>query len=447
MIFKKTIPRRMFLRGAGAALALPLLDGMVPAFAATPKAATRLSFVYVPMGVIMEKWTPAAEGRAFKLTPILEPLAPFRDRLLVLSGLDDNSARALNGESGGPHARGGAGYLTGVHLKAAAGPPRAGISADQIAARELGKHTQLASLELAVDSTELLGTCEGGYSCAYLNTLSWRSPTTPMPTENNPRAAFERLFGDSDSTAQADRLARIRENRSILDFFAKDVAGLLPGIGPSDRAKLTEYLDAIRDVERRIQIAEEQASQDVPTLDRPAGVPATFEAHAKLMFDLQVLAYQCDLTRVITFMMSRETSHRSYRDELGIPDAHHPLTHHSGDEEKIAKVLKINIYHAKMFSYFVERLRATSDGDGSLLDHSIVVYGSGMSDGNGHLYDNLPTLLVGGGAGQIKAGHHIRYPKDTPITNLFLTLLDRIGVPVENLGDSTGKLEFLSLVE
>ena len=446
MIFKEAIPRRTFLRGMGATLALPLLDGMVPAFAGTldtaAKPKVRLGFVYVPIGAIMEKWTPAAEGTAFEFSPTLEPLAPFRDRLLVLSGLAHNSGREI---SGGDHSRASATWLTGVHPRQTEGADlHAGISVDQIAAQELGKHTQLASLELAVDPTELVGVCEGGYSCAYINTLSWRTPTTPLPMENQPRAVFESLFGDSDSTDPKERLTRIQEDRSILDSATQDVARFVTRLGPSDRAKLTEYLDAIRDVERRIQMAEEQASQEPPLLDRPVGIPATFSEHAKLMFDLQVLAYQCDLTRVITFMMSRELSTRSYP-EIGIADPHHPLTHHAGDPEKIAKVSQINMFHVKTFAYFLEKMRSTPDGDGSLLDHSMIVYGSGLSDANLHLHDNLPVLLVGGEAGQIKGGRHLRYPKDTPMPNLYLTLLDKLGIPVESLGDSTGKLELLSV--
>ena len=448
MIFKRAIPRRTFLRGMGATLALPLLDGMVPAFAAAAETAalqaTRFSVVYLANGVIMDKWTPATEGSAFELTPILEPLAPFRDRLLVLSGFASKPALALPDESSGPHTRSSSAFLTGVHPKKTEGVDfRAGISVDQIAAKALGKHTQLASLELGLDTNELIGGCETGWSCAYLNTLSWRGPTTPMPVENQPRLVFERLFGDIDSTDPAERRARFQENRSILDSVTEGVARLMHGLGPSDRAKLTEYVDAIRDVERRIQMAEEQTSRELPTLERPVGVPGTFWEHAKLMVDLQVLAYQTDLTRVITFMLSRETSGRTYN-EIGIADPHHPLTHHSGDKEKIAKVLQINIYHAKMFAYFLERLRATPDGDGSLLDHTIIVCGGSLSDGNKHQPDNLPILLVGGKAGQIQGGRHLRYP-GTPIANLFLTVLDKIGVPVENFGDSTGKLELPSV--
>jgi len=449
MIFKKAIPRRAFLRGLGATIALPLLEGMVPAFATerdvAAKAPTRLSFVYVPNGIIMDKWTPKTEGAAFEFTPILEPLASFRDRLLVLSGLAHNAANLQPGESGGPHARGGAAFLTGIHLKRTEGAGlHGGISVDQIVAKELGQHTQLASLELALDSTEFVGVCDGDYSCAYTNTISWRTPTTPMPMENNPRGVFERLFGDSDSTDPASRLTRIQEDRSILDWVSEDSARYLRKLGPSDRSKLTEYLDAIRDVERRIKLAEEQASRELPTLERPPGIPATFAEHAKLMFDLQLLAYQGDLTRVITFMMGREITTRSYR-EIGIPDPHHPLTHHSGDAGMIAKVVQINTYHAKTFASFLERLRATPDGDGSLLDHLMIVYGGAISDANIHRHDDLPILLVGGGGGRIKGGRHLAYPKDTPMTNLYLTLLDMLGMPLENLGDSSGKLELLAV--
>ena len=449
MIFRKAIPRRTFLRGLGTTLALPLLDGMVPAMAAqrdtAAKPVVRLSVVYVANGVIMDKWTPAIEGAGFELTPILEPLAPFRDRILVLSGLAHNSGRALQGENTGDHARAGATYLTGVHPRKTEGADtRAGISVDQIAARELGKHTQLASLELALDSSELLGQCEAGYTCAYMNTLCWRTPTTPIPMENRPRAGFERLFGDNDSTDPAVRLRQIRTDRSILDSVTQKVARLLTGLGPTDRAKLTEYLDAVRDVERHIQMAEEQSSRELPTLERPPGVPSTFIEHAHLMIDLQVLAFQTDMTRVITFMTGREFGGRTYR-EIGIPDGHHSLTHHQYKQEKIDKVIRINIYHAKMFAYYLEKLQSTPDGDGSLLDHMVILYGSSLSDGNLHWHDNLPILLAGGGAGRIKGGRHLRYPQDTPMPNLLLTILDMLGVPVESLGDSTGKLDLLSV--
>jgi len=444
MIFKKAIPRRTFLRGVGATLALPLLDGMVPAFAAaadTGKAPVRMSFVYVPCGIMMEEWTPETEGAGFEFTPTLKGLAPFRDHLVVLSGLTHNEGRIGPGESAGDHPRAGATYLTGVH-PAMGKEARVGISVDQVAAAELGKQTQLASLELAMEAT-VVGACESGWSCAYQNTLCWRSATTPLPTEHHPRVIFERLFGDSDSTDPAARLARLQADRSVLDLVTQPLGRLLKDIGPGDRVRLTEYLDAIRDAERRIQLAEKQASREVPSFDRPTGVPPTYEEHAKLMFDLQTLAYQTDLTRVITFMLGFEQSTLAYR-EIGVTDPHHPLTHHQLDRDKIAKVIKINLFHIKLFAYFLEKLRSTPDGDGSLLDHSMIVYGSSLSDGNIHAHNNLPILLLGGGY-QIKGGRHIRFPNETPLMNLFLTMLDKLGIPVEKLGDSTGKLELPSV--
>ena len=443
IITKKFISRRTVLRGIGTTLALPLLDGMVPALAAAPSApAKRLSFVYAPNGMIMEKWTPAAEGAAFELTPILEPLAPFRDRMLVLSGLNHNEADPLPGEGqSAPHERAGATFLTGVHPKREG---HVGISVDQIAASKLGKQTQLASLELGLHNTDVVGKCEKDWSCAYLNTLSWRTPTTPLPSEGRPRLVFERLFGATTSTDPAVRRARIQTDRSLLDSVTQAANRLLKRLGPGDRAQLAMYLDAIRDVERRIQMAEQQSSRKLPVVERPVGIPDRFDQYAKLMFDLQVLAYQTDMTRVTTFMMGREQSNRSFP-EIGIPDAHHPLSHHKLDPEKIEKVIRINIFHSELFAYFLEKLRSTPDGDGSLLDHSMIVYGSALSDGNEHWVQDLPILLLGGGAGQIKRGSHLRYPKDTPMSNLFLTLLDKLGIPLENFGDSTGKLETLPL--
>ena len=335
-ITKKCLPRRTFLRGVGATLALPLLDGMVPALAASPKPIRRLGVVYIPHGAIMEKWIPTAEGDAFEFTPILEPLAPFRDRVLVLSNLTDQAAIGLPGEGSGDHLRASASFLTGMHPKRTEGPDiRAGVSMDQLAARELGKDTQLASLELSVDSVEMVGACEAGYTCAYGNTLSWRDATTPLPMENQPRLVFERLFGSSDSTSQAVRLARIQEDRSILDVLLQEVSRLQKTLGVGDRAKLTQYLEAIREIERRIQKAEEQSAMELPTFERPTGgIPDTFSEHAKMMFDLQALAYQCDLTRVVTFMMARETSSKAYP-EIGIPDPHHGLSHHGNNPGQI----------------------------------------------------------------------------------------------------------------
>jgi hypothetical protein len=312
---------------------------------------------------------------------------------------------------------------------------------DQIAARELGQHTQLASLELALDGRDFAGSCDVGYSCVYNNTIAWRSDTTPLPMENNPRVVFERLFGNSGTTDTSERLARIQKNRSLLDSVTGKIAQLQQRIGPRDRAKLTEYLDAIRDVERRIKNAEEQSAQQIPVVDQPAGIPAAFEDHATLMFDLQVLAYQSDLTRVITFMMGREISGRTFP-QIGVHEAHHPVSHHNNDPVKLENLAKINAYHAKLFAYYVNKLQSTPDGDGSLLDHMILMYGYGMADGNAHAPSNLPVLLLG----DLKGGRHLRYATDTPLANLHLAVLDRLGVPtVERIGDSTGRLEHLSI--
>ncbi len=450
IITKMHLPRRTFLRGLGATVALPLLDGMVPALTALQATAAqpvrRLGIVYVPNGIFMDHWTPADAGRAFDFTSILEPLASYREQMLVLTGLSNRQGDAWPGEGAGDHARAAGAYLTGVHPKKTEGADiRAGVSMDQIAARVLSTETQLSSLEVSLESREAIGSCDPGYSCAYANTLCWRSPTTPLPMENNPRLVFERLFGGNESTDPETWRARREEDRSILDAVGEKIVRLQGDLGQRDRLKLDEYLEAIRDVERRIQIAEAQGERELPVMEQPAGVPATFEEHAKVMFDLQVLAYQADLTRVITFMVGHETSQRAYP-EIGVPDAHHPLSHHGGNTEKIEKLIKVNQYHARMFAYYLDRLRETRDGDGSLLDQSMIIYGSGMSDGNGHNHHNLPTLLVGGGAGLVTGGRHLRYPSGTPVTNLFLTVLDKLGVPVETLGDSTGQVEHLSAV-
>jgi hypothetical protein len=448
LITRKHLHRRTFLRGAGAALALPLLDSMIPAFGAPDvagKVTKRLAIAYVPNGIIMDKWTPTASGEGFELTPILEPLKPFRDQVLVISGLESKPAFPAPGEGTGDHVRAASTFLTGVHPKKTEGPDiRAGISMDQIAARELGKDTQLASLELCLDPNELIGACEAGYSCAYSNTLSWRNDTTPLPMENQPRAVFERLFGDSDNTTREARLARIQEDRSILDSLVTEVSSFGKRLGPADRAKLTQYLDAIRDLERRIRKAEAQSAKELPAFDRPSGgIPATFAEHARMMFDLQVLAYQTDMTRVVTFLLSREVSPRPYP-EIGVPDAHHGLSHHQHRPEQMAKCQKINRHHMEQFAYFLEKMRSTPDGDSTLLDTTTILYGSGISDSNDHLHTNLPILLAGGGAKQFKGGRHIRLKDDTPLANLHLSLLDRLGVPMESLGDSTGELKQLT---
>jgi hypothetical protein len=446
-VTKKHVPRRTFLRGVGATLALPLLDGMVPAFAASRAGAARpvarLGIVYVPNGIFMKQWTPAIEG-PLEITACLEPIAAFRDQMLLLTGLSNKQGDALPGEGAGDHARAAAAYLTGVHPRKTEGADiRAGVSMDQIAARALGAQTELASLELSLESKAPVGACDPGYSCAYANTLSWRSPTTPLPMENDPRVVFERLFGGSDSTDPTAWRLRRREDQSILDAVTEKAGRLRRELGAPDRLKIDEYLEGVRDLERRIQRAEAQSERELPSLDQPAGIPPTFEDHAKVMFDLQVLAYQADLTRVITFMVGHETSQRAYP-EIGVPDAHHPLSHHGGDADKIQKLMKVNRYHTQILAYYLEKLRATRDGDGTLLDHLTLLYGSGMSDGNSHNHHNLPTLVIGGGAGHLRGGRHVRYPDGLPITNLFAALLDHLGVPVEKIGDSTGRIEYLS---
>jgi Protein of unknown function (DUF1552) len=440
MVFRKAIPRRTFLRGAGTALALPLLDAMRPAFASAADDATgakRLSFFAVPNGIIMDKWTPAVAGGGFPITPVLEPLAAFRDRMVVIGGLANNEARKLEFEIAGDHPRACSAYLTAAHPKMTSGADiHCGVSVDQIAANELGKQTPLPSLEIGLE-TPMIGACESAYSCVYYNTISWRGPETPLPMENRPRAVFERLVGDSTDPAQ--RSARIQENRSILDLVSEDLKRLLRSVGQSDRLKLDQYSEAIRSVEQQIQVAEQQAPKELPDMEKPIGIPETFSEYARLMLDLQVLAFQANMTRVATFMVGHEMGGRAYP-ELGFGDQHHSLTHHQGDQEKIAKVLQINTFHAKLYQYFLDRMRAVPEGDGSLLDHSLLVYGSPLSDGNMHLYRDLPVLLIAGAATGITGNRHVRYADDTPMANLYLTLLDRLGVTVERFGDSTGRV-------
>jgi uncharacterized protein DUF1552 len=440
MLFRKAIPRRTFLCGAGTALALPLLDSMIPAFA-QPKPALRLGFVYCPNGMNMDKWWPTKEGSDYGLSPILQPLAAFRDDFLVLGGISQDVAYPRPGEGdNAPHERAGAAFLTGIH------PTRGGqlqISVDQIAANELGKQTQLASLELGLHDPEIVGQCEKGWSCGVMRTLSWRNPTAALPIENNPRRVFERLFGESSSTDPAERLARIQKNRSLLDSITQAASRLMKDIGGPDRNKLSEYLDSIRDVERRIQTAEEQSTRNLPKMERPTGIPDRIDDYAKLMFDLEVLALQADFTRVVTFMMGREQSDRTFR-EIGIQDTHHQVSHHGNDPVKKEKYAQIGAFHSEMFGYLLGKLRALPDGDGSLLDHSLVVYGGGISEGNGHSYTDLPILLAGGKAAHISSGQYIRYSKGTQMTNLYATLLDKLGVAVDRVGDTTGRVELPS---
>jgi hypothetical protein len=441
IIHRRSISRRGVLRGAGAALALPFLDAMTPALSAQVPRPIRLSFIEVPNGIIMDKWTPAREGEGFELTPVLAPLAKFRSRMLVIGGLDQNQAEAMPNEVGGDHPRACTAWLTGAHARMTSGADlRAGISVDQVAAKEFGKYTQVASLEVGLESADVVGACESAYSCAYYNTISWRNETTPLPMENRPRAIFERLFGDSGSSDPKLRLARIQENRSILDAVTADVVRLRGRLAANDRGKIDQYLEAVRDVERRIQLAEGQKDHNLPQVAGPMGIPGKFSDYYKLMADLQVLAWQTDMTRVCTFQIGHEMSGRAYP-EVGFGDAHHSVTHHQGDREKIAKTLEINIFHARMLAYYLEKLQATPDGDGSLLDHALILYGGSLSDGNLHLYTDLPLLLVAGGVGGIRGGRHVRYAKGTPMTNLLLTMLDKANVPhVEKLGDSTGRL-------
>ena len=447
-ITKTALPRRTFLRGAGTVLALPLLDAMVPALSALAQTAAspvrRLGFVYMPNGVArnfsgINYWTPKGEGAGFELSPILTPLAPYRDRLLVVSGLAQHQADAHDDGANGDHTRGTSSWLTGVHPKRTEGADvRNGTSADQIAAATIGKDTALPSLELAIDLNFLGGQCENSYSCAYLNTLAWRTPTAPLPTENNPRIVFERLFGDGGTSAA--RVAQARQNRSILDSVMADLSRLQQSLGPSDRTAVTDYVDAVREVERRIQRIEAGGSlSDLPALDRPSGIPERYDEHVKLMYELQWLAFRADLTRVVTFMLGRELNFRTYP-EIGITEGHHGLSHHQDNPNQIAKLAKLNTYQAELFAWFLEKLQTTPDGDGMLLDHSMFLYGAGLSNPNLHAHYDLPLLVVGGGAGRLKGGRHLVFKQETPMTNLLLSLLDKAGVRAETLGDSNGRV-------
>jgi Protein of unknown function (DUF1552) len=435
IISKKALDRRTLLRGFGTALGLPLFDAMVPALTHAARTAAapinRMAFCYVPNGIIMNHWTPQADGKTFDFPKTLQALAPYRKDLLVLSGLDHYNGQSL-GDGAGDHARAGATWLTGVHPKKTQGA-------------DILSGTLLPSLEIGLEDSRLVGGCDSGYSCAYSNTISWRSPTTPLPPEINPRALFERLFGDGDSTDPAARAAQAKEDRSILDFVREDAARLGMQLGTSDKRKLSEYMEAVREIEKRIQKSEQpnERAAALPALDRPGGIPPTFEEHIQLMFDLVTLAFQADLTRVVTFMIGREGGNRTYR-SIGVPDAHHGLSHHFNDPAKIDRLQKIDQHHVDMFSYFLGKLKGAKDGEGTLLDNSMVVYGSSISDGNKHEHLNLPTVLAGGGAGKIHGGRHIRFKKGTPMTNLFLTMLDNVGVQPERIGDSTGKIEHLT---
>src|SRR5262245_51013792 len=437
----RSLPRRTVLRGLGATLSLPFLEAMLPAISrkgqGAPKGVHRFLTFYVPNGMAMEYWSPKGEGNAFELSPILEPLAPFRNQMLVLSGIRASWNYIHAGASGSfltGTTRGGRNEVEVI----------ADVSIDQLLARRFASETQVASLELAMDPPANAGACTGNLSCAYTHTISWRSPTQPLPMEYNPRAVFERLFGDSGSTERTAREARLRQQKSILDSVTEKLANLKRELGPQDRVKVDEYTESIRDVERRIQKADEQRDVELAAIEQPQGVPAVFEDHLALMLDLQLLALQSDLTRVISFMIGKEQSARPYP-QIGVPEAHHPLSHHNDIPELIERMSKINSYHTRLFSQYLAKLRATPDGDGTLLDHMTILYGSGISNSTKHSGDNLPLLVMGGGAGRLKGGRHLKYSGQPSMANLLVTLMDKLDVPVERHGGSTGRLPIDSL--
>jgi hypothetical protein len=436
-ITKKHLQRRTFLRGVGVTLALPLLDSMVPAqtplarTAAMPK--NRFCGIYVPHGATMDKWTPAQEG-ALELTESLKPLAKVRDQVNVISNLAHPQAAGLGSDAGADHARSAAVFLSGSHPEK--GSVHAGVTMDQLLAERIGQDTPLPSIELSLEEVGV--NCGSGYGCAYYNTISWRTPTLPLPMENSPQVVFERLFGDGSNAAQ--RLARKKDDRSILDLVGDKVASLQGTLDPSDRARLSEYLDDIREIERRIQKAEAQSANEVNLPDSPVGIPEAFEDHIKLMYDLQVLAYRAEITRISTMMYARDTSGATFP-AGGVRDGFHGASHHSNVRARMDSFALINRYHVQMLAYFLEKLRATPDGDGHLLDHSVVLYGSSMSNGNQHDHDPLPILIAGGASGKLKGGRHLSEPAHTPMSNLMLALLDKLGVHQDSFGDSTGKLD------
>jgi len=439
-VTKKAIQRRTFLRGMGVALALPFLDAMIPAFATAQtafKPVRRLGYVYFPMGMNAALWTPKDEGRITDLSPSLASLAPFLSDVTVLTNLELRNAYTT-----GNHATANAAFLSCARAKRTEGGDlQLGITVDQIAAKQLGKDTPIPSLELGTDVIAQVGNCDNGYACAYQNNLSWTSATTPLPTEADPRTVFERLFGDGGSAE--DRRRDLKTKGSILDWLTEDMARLQRELGRDDRTKLDQYVDSVREVERRIQKAEQRTGESLRMdLERPTTLPAEWEEHVKLMFDLQTLAYQADLTRVITFQLAREASTRTYPN-IGVPEPHHPISHHVNDPEKLGKLAKINAYHVALFTYYLERLKAVPEGDGSLLDHSMVLFGSGMGNPDVHDHSNLPIIVAGGGGGSVKGGRHIKYAQQTPMANLHLTLLDKAGIHLDSFVDSTGTVQEL----
>jgi hypothetical protein len=445
LITKKHIPRRAFLRGVGVTLSLPLLDSMIPAQTPLAKTAAkpqfRMGLCFMPHGAVMDHWTPATEGANFEISRTLKPLEPFKDKLLVVSNLaHHNAAPAGPGDNGGDHTRSPAVFLNGVHPKRTDGADiRAGVTIDQIAAQQIGQDTRLPSLELAIeDYSGLVGSCDVGFSCTYMNTISWRTPTTPLPMEINPRIVFDRLFGDG-ATAE-ERLERIEQERSILDAVTSQVRKLQGGLGAADRNRVAEYLDTVREIERRIVLAEKQnATSGIVVPETPAGIPDDHETHTKLMFDLMAIAFQADMTRVSTFMMAREVSYRTFP-MLGISEAFHPASHHQNNATRLEQLTKINTYHVGLFAYMLDKLRSTKDGDGTLLDNTLMLYGSGMSNSNVHNHSPLPIVLAGGAAGRMKGGRHLKYPEETPMANLLLSVLHKAGVDQDSIGDSAGPL-------
>ncbi len=443
-ITKKALPRRAFLRGAGAMISLPLLEAMVPAMTALASSAAapvkRLGFVYVPNGVNQEAWWPKGDGPGLELSRTLGSLAPVKDQVTVFKGLAQHQAEGL-GDGNAEHTRASACWINGVHPKLTEGADvQAGITADQVAAQVLCKDTQLSSLELALEPNYMVGNCNDGYSCVYMNTFVWKTATMPLPMENNPRVVFERLFGLGGTAAQ--RMAELQADRSILDSVNSQMASLRQKLGAGDRTIVNEYLDSVRDIEQRIKKAQVQTDgASLPDkLDRPVGIPDDFDVHAKLMFDLQYLALRADITRVITFQLAREFSSRSYP-QIGVADGHHAISHHDYLPDRLEAYAKIGKYHVELFSYFLQKLQSTPDGDGSMLDHTMYLYGGGISDGDLHDHVNLPTLLVGGGAAQHKGGRFFKCPDPTPMNDMLVAVLNKAGVPIDHLGDSTGRLQ------
>ena len=441
----KTLPRRTFLRGSGTAVALPFLDAMVPAFASSTipgKPPVRMAFVYVPNGIEMRHWTPEKDGPLGTLPRVLEPLQPFKKDLLVLSNLTHNNARALL-DGAGDHGRCCATYLTGARARKSAVDIRAGISCDQIVANKIGEETRLPSLEVGLEEVRRAGDCDSGYSCAYTNNLAWRNEKQPLPPILNPRDLFERFFGHDAHLSPEVRTIRNRFRRSILDLVREDTRTLQRNLGPTDKRKLEEYLDSVRNVEKQVAKNEVDNFQIDPEIEKPYGIPSNFAEHFRLMTDMITIAFQADISRVVTFLVTQEGSERPYR-EIGIPDGHHPLTHHRYIPERIEKVVQINRYHMEQFATWITKLKAAPEGDATLLDNSMIVYGAGLSDGNRHTHDDLPTLIAGSGGGYFNTGRHLTYRRETPMSNLFLTMMDRMGVHTEHFGDSTGHLPGLT---